>query len=290
MRIPFCPLPVEKAKKASRIFSGPAKGLSKLGHLKLQLEQAKMPLTPVEYMSIALFSASFVSVSSMAVLFLAIATKLELPKAASLSILFGMIIFVGVVFHLKNYPKIVVKKRTANIERNLLYSLKHLLVQIKSGVPLYDGIVSVTKGNYGAVSDEFSQLVKEVDAGTSMEAAMEELSLKNPSPIFRRSIWQISNGIKVGSDIGDVIKEIISTISQEKMIAIKRYGSQLNPLTLVYMMIAVIIPALGTTLLFVFSSFAKLPVSEFTFYIVLAGIIVLQFAYIGVIKSKRPNI
>ena len=187
-------------------------------------------------------------------------------------------------------PKLIVKKRVANIERNLLHGLKHLLVQIKSGVPLYDGIVSITRGNYGAISDEFREMVKRVDTGTSMEAAMEDISIKNPSQTFRRSIWQISNGMKAGSDIGDVLREIISNISQEQIVSIRRYGSQLNPLTLVYMMIAVIMPALGTTFLFVFSSFSALPISEFTFYSIIAGLAFMQFIYLGIIKSRRPNI
>ena len=133
-------------------------------------------------------------------------------------------------------------------------------------------------------------MIEQVDTGTSMEAALEEISIKNPSQIFRRSIWQISNGMKGGSDIGNVLREIISNISQEQVVAIRRYGSQLNPLTLVYMMIAVIIPALGTTFLFVLSSFSSLSVSEFTFYGILASLAVLQFVYLGIIKSRRPNI
>ena len=253
MRIPFCPLPIKRAKNISRIFSGPAETLAKLSNLKIQLEQANFPLSAVEYMSISLFSATFMSGLTALILISLTLTALEPLKSIGMSILFGMVVFIAVVLYLKNYPKLIVRKRVANIERNLLHSLKHLLVQIKSGVPLYDGLVSITRGNYGALSDEFRELIKKVDTGTSMESAMEEISIKNPSQIFRRSVWQISNGMKAGSDIGDVLREIISNISQEQVIAIRRYGSQLNPLTLVYMMIAVIIPALGTTFLFIFS-------------------------------------
>ncbi len=290
MRIPFCPLPIEKAKKVSKKFSGPAQTLSKFGNLKLQLEQAKMPVSPVEYMSITLFSATFFSIIISILLIVVTATRLEISKSISLGVLVGIVIFVAVILYLKNYPKLIVKKRVANIERNLLHALKHLLVHIKAGVPLYDGIVSITRGNYGSVSDELEEMIEKVDTGTSMEDALEEISLKNPSQIFRRSIWQISNGMKGGSDIGDVLREIITNISQEQIIAIRKYGSQLNPLTMVYMMIAVIIPALGTTFLFVFSSFSPLPISEFTFYMIIIGLALLQFIYMGMIRSKRPNI
>ncbi len=290
MRIPFCPLPIQKARIVSRKFSGPAETLAKLSNLKMHLEQANIPLTAVEYVSIALFSATFTASLTTLLLIAITLTSLDILKSVSLSLLVGMVIFVAVVLYLKSYPKLITKKRVSNIERNLLHGLKHLLVELKSGVPLYDGLVSITKGNYGALSDEFRELIKRVDTGTSMESAMEEISVKNPSQIFRRSVWQISNGMKAGSDVGDVLREIISNISQEQVVSIRRYGSQLNPLTLVYMMIAVIIPALGTTFLFIFSSFSSLSISEFTFYAILGGLALMQFVYLGIIKSRRPNI
>ena len=290
MKIPFCPLPLKRAKKASRPFSGPAETLSKLGNLKIQLEQAKIPLTPLEYTSISLFSANFTAGMVTAILIILTITRLEILKAISMSILIGIVVFIAVFFYIKSYPKLIVKRRVAEIERGLLHALKHLLVQLKAGVPLYDCLVSIAKGNYGAVSAEFGGMIEKVDTGTPLEVALEEISIKNPSQIFRRSIWQISNGMKAGSDIGNVLREIISNISQEQVVAIRRYGSQLNPLTLVYMMIAVIIPALGTTFLFVFSSFSTLPISEFTFYGILAGLAFMQFIYLGIIKSRRPNI
>jgi pilus assembly protein TadC len=106
---------------------------------------------------------------------------------------------------------------------------------------------------------------------------------------FHRALWQISNGLKSGSDIGTVLKSVVENIAQEQRIAIKKYGSQLNPLTLVYMMVAVILPSLGITFLIVMSSFSGFAVSERMFIAILGMLALFQFMFIGVIKSRRPN-
>ncbi len=289
-RLPLCPLPIKQAKKASRIFSGPADFLSKISNLKVILKQANIPLTPVEYISIALYTAVFMFSISTLVVLLATINKLVVTQSLGISLGLGLVVFMFSFLYLKTYPKFLIGKRAKDIERNLLHALKHLLVQIKSGVSIYDAIVSIANGNYGAVSSEFKELVKEVDTGASLESALEEISIKNPSLDFRRSIWQISNGMKAGSDIGDVLEETLKTLSQQQIVTIRKYGSQLNPLTLVYMMIAVIIPALGVTFLFIFSAFSPISVTETTFYMILIGLVVLQFMYLSIIKSKRPNI
>ncbi|MBI2076072.1 MAG: hypothetical protein HYT72_02375 [Candidatus Aenigmarchaeota archaeon] len=107
---------------------------------------------------------------------------------------------------------------------------------------------------------------------------------------FAPDSFKVFSGIKSGSDVGSILKSIIDNISSEQKIAIRRYGSQLNPLTLVYMMIAVIIPSMGITFLMVLSSFSGASFSESTFWFILAFLVIFQFMFLGLIKSRRPNI
>jgi hypothetical protein len=61
-------------------------------------------------------------------------------------------------------------------------------------------------------------------------------------------------------------------------------------LSLVYMMLGVIIPALGLTFLVILASFPQIKLEEIVFWVMLGGIIILQFMYLGIIKSKRPTL
>ncbi len=290
-KVPFCPVPIKKAEKWSEKFSWLAEPISKASpNLPLKLKQADIPYSSIEYSSLALFTSSFMGILVFAIVLILSYSIAPLVRVLSISVTVGAVMFFLIFIYIMIYPRLLIKRKTADVERNLLYSLKHILVQIKSGVPLFESLVAVSEGNYGQISEEFKSLVKDVNTGTPLETAMDNLALRNPSLYFRRAIWQISNGMKAGSDVGGVLGDIINNISREQLIAIRRYGSQLNPLTLVYMMIAVIIPALGVTMLIILSSFSGFAISELMFFAILGGVALFQFMYIGIIKSKRPNI
>ncbi|MBI5061055.1 MAG: type II secretion system F family protein [Candidatus Aenigmarchaeota archaeon] len=291
MYIPFCPLPVRRAKVISKKLYGIADRLSRMfPNLDRELKQSRLELDKRDYIGIVVFSSLFVFVVSFIPIFLISLSITELPNALLISLLASSVLFLTTFLYQKMYPKLLINKRTSQTERNLLHALRHLYVQVKSGVALYDAIVSVSNGNYGYVSDEFKRIVKNMSAGMSTETAFENIALDNPSQQFHRAIWQLSNGMKTGSDIGIVLKSIVDNLAQEQKVAIRRYGSQLNPLTLVYMMVAVIMPALGITLLIILSSFSGFPVTEKMFLFILGALTVFQFMFIGIIKSRRPNL
>jgi pilus assembly protein TadC len=115
------------------------------------------------------------------------------------------------------------------------------------------------------------------------------LARQNPSLYFRRIMWQMVNALKSGADIGDTIKQIVDTLSEEQRIAIKKYGAQLNPLALMYMIFAVIFPTLGITFLLVVSSFIGIGIDiQYVLLGILGFLLMFQFMIIGLIKSRRP--
>ncbi|MBI2971320.1 MAG: type II secretion system F family protein [Candidatus Aenigmarchaeota archaeon] len=288
MRIPLCPLPVNRAKAVSRRLYGIAEPLARLSPgLKVELKQADFGLDEREYMSIALFTSLFVFVVTGVSLYLA---TLASPKGIAASVTAAAVLSFASFVYLRNYPRLIVQRKVADIEKNLLHSLRHLSIQAKAGVPLFDALASVAASSYGTVSLEFRKAVKEINSGRNVEAVLEDLAMRNPSPHFRRSVWQLANGMKAGSDVARILNDVIQELAAEQRITIRRYGSSLNPLTLVYMMIAVIIPSLGVTFLIVLSTFSGVPVSEGTFIAIGAFLLVFQFMFLGIMKSRRPTI
>jgi hypothetical protein len=98
--------------------------------------------------------------------------------------------------------------------------------------------------------------------------------------------------MKSGADMSNVINEIIKLLAEEQILQIQRYGSQLNPLAMFYMLLVVIMPSLGTTFLIILTSFVSMPsiLSKAIFWGVYATIFFLQIMFMGVIKSRRPNL
>ena len=291
--IPFVPFAPKVALRMSKSLglSSFASKLSKTNpHLELSLYQSDIGIPSKDYISIALVTSVFwmVLIGGM---FALISLFAKVPGS------FPVVAFVGSVavsfvsyIYVINYPKIVVVKKVRELEKNLLFALRHLLIQVKSGVPLFDSMVSVSKSNYGLISHEFNEAVRKISTGQKDVEVLEELTLKNPSVYFRRSMWQITNAIREGADIGNTLEVIITSLSNEQRVMVRQYGSQLNPLAFMYMMFGVIMPSLGISLVVTLTSFAALPIQPYYLWGIIAFLVIFKFNFLGIIKSRRPSI
>jgi flagellar protein FlaJ len=288
-RIPFVPLPLEKASKISRIFLWISSKFIKLNpFLAQRLVEAGFEIKDREYMAIAIFSSVFwfFLIFSLFISMSAVMHKNILYLSLIFSLLISGISFVYITF----YPNLVISKKNMNIDKNLLFAIRHLFIQIKSGVSLFDALVSVSKGNYGLISDEFSRCTKEIVTGREDAAALEELAFRNPNISFKRVIWQIVNSLKAGGDIGNTLNLLAQNLSEEQKVKIRKYGSQLSPMALMYMMFTVILPTLGITFLIIFSAFSGIQVPETIFYLLLLVLGTFQFMFVGLVKNRRPSV
>ena len=98
--------------------------------------------------------------------------------------------------------------------------------------------------------------------------------------------------MRSGSDIGENLECVINALSKEQLVQIREYKSVLNPLSMMYMMIAVIIPSLGITVMIIVSTFPGMGQlgNPTTFWGLLGGVVLMQFFFMGIIRSKRPNL
>lgn len=285
--IPFVPFPTKRAaKEASAHFEKFGNAVLKsFPSLKLTLYQAEMDLNPREYASLIVMTSVFYFVLMTPLTFWIglVVGKIDFLLPPFVGIVFSLFVF----SYLTQYPKLVAGRRMRILEADLLNSLQHILVEIKSGIPLFNAMISISEG-YGEVSDEFKKVVREINAGKAEIAALEEASRRNPSLYFRRTIWQLTNAIKAGSDTGDAIEAIVHNLTQDQLIAIRKYGQELNPYTLIYMMVAVIMPTLGITFIIILSSFAGIVIPKIIFPLIIIVLAIFQYFYMGIIKTKRP--
>ncbi|MEM5878889.1 MAG: type II secretion system F family protein [Candidatus Aenigmatarchaeota archaeon] len=288
-RIPFVPFPVQKVLKLSRPFLFLSSRLVKLNpFLAQKLIQAEINLKDREYSAIAIFSSIF-----WFFLIFSIFTILGLvagKNLALLSFIFSLLISVVVFNYISFYPSLLLSRKDRDVEKNLLFAIRHLFIQIKSGVSIFDSLVSVSKGNYGSVSEEFEKCVKEIATGKEETQALEELAFRVPNVGFKRVIWQIVNSLRAGGDVGNTLNIIAQNLSEEQKVKIRKYGSQLSPLALMYLMLTVILPTLGITFLIIFSTFAGIQVPETIFFLILFVVVVFQVMLIGMVKSRRPSV
>jgi len=290
-RIPLLPFPVKKARRISRRFRGIGESLSHMfPGLEFNLEQSGLDFDAREWMALAFFSALFYfSVLTGPLILITFAAKVEFSRAIIISCLVGFSVGFMSLLYIAMYPRLTVKRKVAQVEEYLPYGLHHLLIEVRSGVPLYNSLVSIAQSKYGRFSEEIKRAVNEINTGKSEIMALEMLARDNPSLYFRRVIWQLVNALKSGADIGETLKQIVDNIQEEQRISIKKYGAQLNPLALMYMIFCVIFPTLGITFLLVISSFIGIGIDvEYLLLGILGFLLMFQFMLIGLIKSRRP--
>lgn len=288
--IPFTFSPIERLKQQSKLFASQLR-IKKQSTLGLQLQSADVDLTREEYLGIIM--RTFITVF---IILLALASTALYFAGVAQWLFFGpmaAILFSGFIASTQLvYPKVYSSRREKNIEKNLIPALEDMLVQLNSGVPLFSILVNISSSQYGELSIEFKKAIKKINAGVPQTDVLDELGKRNTSLYFRRTVWQISNGMKAGSDIAVVIKESITSLNEEQLLQIQNYGNKLNPLIMFYMLISVILPALAITFLTVIASLVNL--SQTAVIGLFAGlfvlVIIIQVTFLGMMKSMRPSL
>jgi len=289
-RVPFAWGSFDRLKKRSTFFRRFVR-YKKKSVLEQYLKDSDVDISREDYLSICFSGLVF----AFLVVFLFASTALYfvgLQHAILISLGFAVLSAIFVFFSRFVYPKVYSSRRQKNIEKNLIPALDDMLVQLNSGVPLFSILVNISASNYGVLSEEFKKIVRKINAGLDQIEVLEEIGEKNPSIFFRRTLWQISNGMKAGSDISIVIRESIHNLNDEQYVQIQTYGNKLNPMVMFYMLSSVILPALAITFLTVISSLIDLTRS-FTIGAFIGMFVVvffLQIMFLGIIKSIRPSL
>lgn len=289
-KIPLNPFPTKVTLGIAEHFRGIGEKIMKfLPFLPTELKQAEVKIESATYGAIIFVLAGFYFIFAVIVTYIfAIRLSPENAIVAPLAVggLFALLVVVQLIF----YPKVLIKKKVRDVERNLVFALRTILVEIRSGVTLFDAINIVAEGDNGQVSKEFKKAVGKIETGTFQNDALEEMGENNPSLYFRRVIWQLVNGLKAGSDISIIMTALVEDLSKEKTNQVRRYGSSLKILSLLYMMLGAIIPSLGLTFLIILSTFPQINIGEEVFWGMLIFLAISQFMFLGIIKSSRPTL
>lgn len=290
-KIPFTLLPIEDLKRKSRPFSKAIHLKKKsLKSLDDNLKASYINITKEEYVGICYRTAIFIFIYSSIIS--AFAFLFFIKNFYPLAAVVPFAVTTYILFKQISYPKMYTLKKTRDIEKNLIPAMQDIMVQLNSGVPVFDILGNIAKGEYGEVSKEFSIAVKEINTGRPQIEVLDELGNRNSSVYFRRVLWQISNGMRAGSDMSAIIKEGIETLNKEQIIQIQSYGSRLNPIIMFYMLMVIIIPSLAITFFTIVASMIKLGRTSIMlfFFAMFAGVTILQVLFLGMVRTRRPSL
>ena len=254
--------------------------------LKSELRIAHLRYTPVQYLNKNL-KATTLYAFLFTILFFFVLKKAKI----SLLLLFPIFIILYILLFL--YFLITVKarirKREREINKEVLFVGRYLLVKIYSGRPLLNALIE-TAGSKGIAPKYIKEIVDDIGTGSTIEDALNNAMIYSPSDKLRRILFQINNALQLGIDVTKPLESVLGEITREEELEINKYGKKLNTLVIFYMLAAIIVPSLGTAIFIVISSLIRFPIDKTGLFVFVFFIVILQFMFITFFRSIRPMV
>lgn len=188
-----------------------------------------------------------------------------------------------------HYADMKILKQDKLVSTEIVFAGRFLVLELESGVPLYNTFQNLAD-TYEYAGKYFQEVVDMINLGTSTEKAINQVIEYMPSKSLRKLFWQILNSLRTGSEVSDSLRIAIDQIVREQTIEVVEYGRKLNPLAMFYMMMAVIVPSLGTTMIIVMATFIGFKLS-LPILLIAAGLLMfIQFMFLAVIRAQRPPV
>ncbi|MEM3422905.1 MAG: type II secretion system F family protein [Candidatus Bilamarchaeaceae archaeon] len=194
--------------------------------------------------------------------------------------------------YLMLYPDALIEKRKRELDYEILFAGRHILIALRSGLPLFDTFVSASTG-YGQVSVEIKKIVDKIIVGVPATQAIREVAQEVPSKYFSRVMMQIANSLSSGADVGSSLEAVLEQVSKEQVVQLKEYSQKLTPTVMFYMLFGIIVPSIGVVLasafVSVFTAGKTTGYGSATLIPVFLIIVIIQFLFLGIIESTRPK-
>jgi hypothetical protein len=260
---------------------------SKQPNLRAELYKARMQTTPEA------FIARSVRVALMGGLLLAVLVFFYVDKS-NYPLWIPVFVFVSftymIYWYLLKTPEVAQGKIAVDMDREVLFAGRFLLVKINSGKPLVSAFIEASK-SYGVSNKYFLEIVRDIELGTPLEEAIEKAMVNSPSKHWRKILFQIHNALKLGIDVSSSLEAALEDVQHDYLVQIQRYGKKLGTLTLFYLLLAVVVPSLGMTILTVLISFTGIATKGFGLYLVILVVLVfVQIVFMRLFRDIRPKV
>ncbi len=227
--------------------------------------------------------AAFLGIFLTAAPSIPFALKLVLPFLAGF-----LALLVATIFFLM-YPRMMGKTIGSTIDKELIFAMRDMLIQISSGIPLFTVIENLGSANYGYVSMEFQRVATNVKGGSALLNEIELMAIRTQSEYLKKISWQLVTAIRSGADLTSTLKSIVKILVDYQFAISKSFNAELNFIILIFMLVSAVLPTIGTTVLVIFSVFGMFGVSSE----VLLGVVVVSFlvqaGIVAYVYTKRPN-
>lgn len=254
--------------------------------LRRDLKMAHVRYSPLEYVGKNL-KTTFIFAFFFTVLFFFVLKKAGLPFfliVPAFPVLF-ILIFQFSIISIKSK----IRKREKEIDTEVLFVGRYLLVKLYSGRPLLNALIETSESR-GIAAKYIKEIVDDIGTGSTIEDALRNAMVYSPSEKFRKILFHVNNALKLGIDVTGPLEAVLAEITKEETLEIGKYGKKLNTLVIFYMLGAVIMPSLGVSIFIVISSFISFPIGLSGLLLFVFFIVIIEFIFITLFRSIRPTV
>lgn len=259
--------------------------------LKKKLALASIDQKSTEFIERVFLSSVFLSFTFIVLSGILLAIQIP-PISLFWLIPLALVYFLIFFYYFMFYPDAMIMKRRRELDYEVVFAGRQIVIALKSGMPLFDAIVGASSG-YGPISRELRKIADKVVLGIPLTQAIREEAQYNPSKFFVRILMQIANSLSSGADVGSSLEIVLDQISKEQMISLKEYSQKLSPIVMFFMVFGIIVPTIGialTTAIFsVMPGSVTQGLSATILVPVFFMIALIQFLFLGMIESSRPK-
>ncbi|NYZ74542.1 type II secretion system F family protein [Candidatus Micrarchaeota archaeon] len=290
-RVPIMLLPANVVRKLGRRTFPPVMLLLPLfPSLKGTLQEIRSEVGVDSFVTASLFSSFIYGLIFFLLSFALLSSRPITTDPLIFSIVLGAVFWLMFFILHIYYPGIIVKKIAAKENKDLLYALREMIIDIDGGVPLFDSMKNISAAGYGYISADFDWVVRQVESGVPEREVLKQLALKTESEFLKRAAWQMVNALESGAKMSDALEGIAVAVEEYLLREIKNYSNNLNFLLLIYMLVGIVAPSLGITFMVLLSAFSGLGVTIEAVMMLIICTSIFQVVMIGYMASTRPDL
>lgn len=234
------------------------------------------------------FSVSMMAALILSFLFFFPSSDIELLPVIYFLVSVPIIAFMFYSYLIK-IPELYMSRQKKNIQKELLFALRFLIIELQSGIMIYQAFDNIEK-NYPSIGKYFGEVLNMVNYGKNIDEALNIVVNKCPSDELRLVFVQIQNSLKTGADTVEALNSAAEQFTKEQQISLNDYSKKLNPMAMFYMIMAVIFPSIGFMMIIVVSGFVGFTIDLTVLFIMVGFLGFVQFMFLTMMRTLRPPV
>lgn len=263
--------------------------------LVIDLKKSRMKFSLQEYLSRGIFLCLLVFVFEFPIFSVIFGILLK-------NFLFGFVTsfttssFLTVFFFMFyiNYPKVINRDKSKQIDSSLPFASLHLSTIASSGLPLHKILDIFSKFTaYGELTDEIRRIESDVTLfGVDVNTAIEKGIERTPSKNFKELMWGILSTTRTGGNLGIYLKEKSKTFISEYRRKLYEFSHQLTIFIEVYLTAIILGAVFFVILTSIMSGIGGVTTSSILFlqfFLIFAFLPMISVVFIVLIRSITPG-